>query len=196
VSTPALAQVLSAAAVHPVTARQFAVALGIDPGGTSGLLLGAWALGRHKTPLFTRNWQCDMAATPELLEWILGSHGASIGVVAIEAWDERGRKTAGFSASAMTRLISELYGIADSRNPGHVRVRPARDVKPWATDRKLEAAGLRPELFPAAMKHSKDGARHALFAACKDLGLRDPMSRVRAASDGEENTRSCSQAGP
>lgn len=194
-STPTLAQVLSAATVLPVTGRQFAVPLGIDPGGTSGAFLGAWALGRHKTPLFTRSWQCDMAATPELLEWILECHGASIGVVGIEAWDERGRKTAGFSASAMTKLITELHGIAAAA--GHeVRVRPARDVKPWATDRKLEAAGLGPAMFPAAMKHAKDAARHSLFAACKDLGLRDPQSRSRTAGDREEDARLCPQASP
>jgi hypothetical protein len=188
VSTPTLAQVLSAATVHPVTARQFAVALGVDPGGTSGLFLGAWALGRHRTPLIARSWQCDMAATPELLELVLGRHGGSIGAVAIEAWDERKRPVAGFSASAMTKLITELAGMARlaaelGRHGYQVRVRPARDVKPWATDRKLEAAGLGREMFPAAMKHAKDGARHALFAACKDLGLRDPQSRVRAVHD-------------
>lgn len=177
------------------TPRQFAVSLGIDPGGTSGLFLGAWGLGRHRTPLYARSWQCDMAATPELLEWILGSHGGSIGVVGIEAWDERGRKTAGFSASAMTRLITDLSCIAAAAGIPN-RVRPARDVKPWATDTKLKAAGLRPELFPAAMKHSKDAARHSLFAACKDLGLRDPQSRVRAAASGEEDSRLCPQAGP
>lgn len=192
-TTPTLAQVLSAATVLPVTGRQFAVPLGIDPGGTSGLFLGAWALGRHKTPLFTRSWQCDMAATPELLEWILECHGASIGVVGIEAWDERGRKTAGFSASAMTKLITGLHHVAAAA--GHeVRVRPARDVKPWATDTKLGAAGLGRDMFPAAMKHSRDAARHALYAACKDLGLRDPQSRVR--DNGKEDARLCSQASP
>lgn len=181
------------AALRGTRPRQFAVALGIDPGGTSGLFLGAWGLGRHRTPLLTRSWQCDMAATPELLEWILGRHGGIIGVVAIEAWDERGRKTAGFSASAMATLITDLHHIA-AAGLGEVRIRPARDVKPWATDRKLDAAGLGSALFPAAMKHSRDAARHSLFAACKDLGLRDPQSRVR--DNGEEDARLCPQASP
>jgi hypothetical protein len=37
-------------------------------------------------------------------------------------------------------------------------------------------------------------ARHALYAACKDLGLRDPQGR--AAGYGEEDARLCSQASP
>jgi hypothetical protein len=47
-------------------------------------------------------------------------------------------------------------------------------VKPWATDTRLAAAGL---MEPTTgMRHARDAARHALFAAVKTYGLPDPLS--------------------
>ncbi|SOD72748.1 hypothetical protein SAMN05892883_2094 [Jatrophihabitans sp. GAS493] len=55
-------------------------------------------------------------------------------------------------------------------------VHPAGHVKPWATDRMLEAAGL---LKPCdQMRHAKDAARHALFAAVAGGLVRNPLSKA------------------
>jgi hypothetical protein len=48
-------------------------------------------------------------------------------------------------------------------------------VKPWATDERLEAAGLLD--LTKGMRHARDAARHALFTAVKDGGVPDPLSK-------------------
>ena len=152
--------------------------LGIDPGGTSGLFLGSWKPGARK-PFLWRAWQCDMAGTPELLGWILDHH-TGISVAVTEAFDarERSRKMRGFSASAMAGLIAELDLILSVANVPGAAYPPAR-IKTWATDKRLEAAGL--IAATAGMPdHARDASRGCLFGACKHAGLRDPLSRVRA----------------
>jgi hypothetical protein len=56
-----------------------------------------------------------------------------------------------------------------------VFLRAAALVKPWATDRRLTAAGL---LDPTAgMGHARDAARHALYAAVHLQLTTDPLSK-------------------
>lgn len=73
-------------------------------------------------------------------------------------------------------VTRELVGrLAQHRR---VALRTASQVKPWATDVRLAKAGL---LDPTkGMRHSRDAARHALYAAVRDGGLPDPLSRGRA----------------
>lgn len=51
--------------------------------------------------------------------------------------------------------------------------RKAADVKPWATDKRLEKLK-----FPmgAKFKDARDAARHALYAAVRDGKERDPLA--------------------
>lgn len=152
-------------------------ALGIDPGGTSGLFLASWKLGERK-PFLHRAWQCDMAATPELLGWILGHYGTVIQAVQVEAFDarERSRKMRGFSASAQHQLIADLEYTVVSAGLAVPRRVPPAPVKTWANARRVEAAGLK----AAVGKMTDDAlmaACHCMYCACKDLGLRDPLSR-------------------
>lgn len=78
-------------------------------------------------------------------------------------------------AGNITRdLVTECRAWAEERALPYVE-RRAVDVKAWATDQRLSAAGL---LEPTkGMTHARDAARHALYAAVKDCGLRDPLSR-------------------
>lgn len=153
-------------------------ALGVDPGGTSGLFLGMWRQGERK-PYRHSAWECDMATTPELLRWILRDYGHLIQAVQVEAFDnrERSRKMRGFSASNMHKLITELeLTVLQAGLPVPRRVPPA-PVKDWANARRIEAAGLK----TAVGKMTDDAlmaACHCLYCACKDLGLRDPLSRT------------------
>ncbi len=54
-----------------------------------------------------------------------------------------------------------------------VSVRTAAEVKPWATDRRLEKIK-----FPLApkMKDARDAGRHMLFGACKVRHITDPLA--------------------
>jgi hypothetical protein len=47
-------------------------------------------------------------------------------------------------------------------------------VKPWATDKRLTAAGLL--AMTAKMADARDACRHALYTAVHDAGIPDPLS--------------------
>ena len=81
----------------------------------------------------------------------------------------RAGKSATTEAGRITReLIAELTRHA----PMHVR--PAVTVKRWATDKRLEAAGL---IGPTrGLPHARDAARHALYTAVKAGVTRDLLS--------------------
>lgn len=152
------------------------VSLGGDPGGTTGLFLGGWRDGQKRPPVLARAWSCDAGAAPELLEWILGDYGAMITVAGFEAYDAR-KNARGMTAKAMYELTSALVAaVAGAGIP--VVTRPPSMVKPWATDRRLSAAGVLD--LTGKMPDARDASRHSLYAASKDGGLRDPLSRVRA----------------
>jgi hypothetical protein len=57
----------------------------------------------------------------------------------------------------------------------------AAAVKPWVTDRRLEAAGLL--ALTSRMHHARDAARHALFALAKAEVFAHPLSRAAVARD-------------
>lgn len=96
-------------------------------------------------------------------------------LVAVERFVVRGRANA---AQAMTR--DQVAAIAGAQ-PGAIQ-RSAAMVKPWATDARLEAAGLAEAT--KGMRHARDAARHALFCAVHDAGLPDPLSKRAAAGSG------------
>ena len=54
-----------------------------------------------------------------------------------------------------------------------VKVRKAADIKPWATNKRLEAAGLLGQI--TSMRHANDAGRHALYTASHDLYMEDPL---------------------
>ncbi|BEL07847.1 hypothetical protein Q0Z83_060380 [Actinoplanes sichuanensis] len=80
------------------------------------------------------------------------------------------------TAAAGTRTRSVIGALEEW---GHTRckvhARSAAEVKPWATDARLDAAGLLE--LTKGMRHARDAARHALFCAVRDYGLPDPLSR-------------------
>lgn len=151
-------------------------ALGGDPGGTTGLFLGVWNEGQRRPPVLARAWSCDAGSAPELLEWILEAHGHLITAAGFEAYDAR-RAARGMTARAMYELTSVLTGIvANVLIP--VTTRPPSMVKPWATDKRLKAAGIFE--LTGKMPDARDASRHCVYTASHDCGLRDPLSRVRA----------------
>jgi hypothetical protein len=61
--------------------------------------------------------------------------------------------------------LLELWGYA-------VKLRKAADVKGWAADKRLKAAGV---LRPPENRHGNDASRHALYTAVHDAYLPDPL---------------------
>jgi len=148
--------------------------IGVDPGRTTGIA----ALSIFDGELTNHSLiQC----THDVPRWLVGhmfdtAQPVERCVLAIERFVVRGRagRVADAAAGEITRdLIGHLGAVGDYRG-AVVYLRSAAEVKPWATDRRLEAAGIRGS---AAMRHANDAACHALFAAVHDCGLPDPLSK-------------------
>jgi hypothetical protein len=96
-------------------------------------------------------------------------------VVAVERFVVRSRagRSSDAQAGEVTRNLIGQLSIMQGLSSIEVFLRSASEVKPWATDKRLTAAGIE---GLTAMRHAADAARHALFAAVKDCGVRDPLS--------------------
>lgn len=158
------------------------IVIGIDPGEVTGI--GYLRLTTAKAPDFGKRIGAIHFAqvTAGLVTPIL--HGirhrvemeARI-VVAIERFvvGSRAGRTPSHASGAVTRELVTLATAWAELNNAEVVLRSAADVKPWATDERLDKAGLLNKA--QGMRHAKDGGRHALFEAVKNHGLPDPLSR-------------------
>lgn len=155
--------------------------LGIDPGpmcGLFGFYTGpvpadsTWLALRPAPDVI----QCNMEVLQDVLHAIyIGSDT----LIAMEAWvssalSARGNDPAARAATKKAVDIVERFSRDDSRDIRTV-TRSAANVKPWASDRRLAGAGFLH--LTNGMRHARDGSRHALYAAVRDCGMRDPLSR-------------------
>ena len=79
-----------------------------------------------------------------------------------------GRKSEGkVTRQGVFKMVElfQMYGY-------HTKTRKAADVKVWAKDNKLQAAGI---LQPPEMRHANDGSRQALFTAVHDAYRPNPL---------------------
>lgn len=144
------------------------VALGVDPGPSTGISLLSWA---PDTGWRVLTYQCSADAAAELLALLLDRYRPN--VVAVEEFEVR-RGSGGTSGkdAGVTRELrymaeksAQVRGITcDVRKPGH--------VKPWGTDKRLEKIG-----FPLGpkFKDARDSARHAMYSMVKRSLAPDPM---------------------
>lgn len=143
--------------------------IGVDPGPTPGIcaLPGVGPVGLL---------QCDSASCVPLVRALIEAWGADRIVVAVEQWAMGPISRTARSAGKVTRdLIGELGTLADTYDEVGVILRTAAQVKPWATDARLDAAGLLART--AGLPHARDAARHALFSTCRDSSAPDPLRR-------------------
>lgn len=151
--------------------------VGIDPGPVVGIV------GIHiENGSRVNGWaaldvvQCDPGSLEAILDGLYRSYQFAV-LIAVEPFvvGPRAARSHTPSAGQTTREVHALvrrWAIREDIS-GCVE-RRAIDVKPWATDARLDAAGL---LAPTkGMRHARDAARHALFAAVKDCGVPDPLS--------------------
>lgn len=155
-----------------------ALVIGVDPGPIPGVVV--LGLENGKNFVSPSVFQCDPASAVWVVTETLASEVVSwdVKVLAVERFvvGPRASKSSSAGAGALTRnLIGNLQGIGELAG-ARVNLRSAADVKPWATDARLRAFGL---LEPTkGMPHARDAARHTLYAAVRDAGIPDPLSRI------------------
>lgn len=148
--------------------------IGVDPGPTPGIVLLRFNGGPFGIAHVV---QCTHLIAPSIFKMLLEIDPVTPTIVGIEKFVMRG-KYAGTKAGGVTQdLIGELRTVVlfEGRAGGRFFERTASEVKAWATDDRLQAAGLIDAT--KGMTHARDAARHALFAAVKDGGIPDPLSK-------------------
>ncbi len=151
--------------------------IGVDPGPTPGVAALSFTHGKVTN---AQALQCSAnMAVGLVVHLLVGAQPARI-VLAVERFvvGPRAARSSTARAGVITRqLIGALQAAAEAYGV-LVRLRSAADVKPWATDARLRAAGLLEVC--TGMPHARDAARHALFTAVHDAGLPDPLIRHRS----------------
>lgn len=154
--------------------------IGVDPGQTTGVCV-LDDFGVYRDLL-----QCSPGLVLPVVRGLLDGHNPapSGAVLAVERFvvGRRAARSSTPAAGALTReLVVALTELGRSLGL-RVALRSAAEVKPWATNARLDAAGLL--ALGKGMPHALDGGRHALFAAVADCGLPDPLSsRNRSRGD-------------
>jgi hypothetical protein len=155
------------------------VVLGIDPGPHTGFLLAGWRPGEVRAALAAMAWQCSAAEAPGLLATICTQYGPLIAAAGLELFRSgpRAQKLQGTRADITRAGVVTLAALcAEHGIP--VAQRPAADVMNWASDERLEAAGLL--AVTAGKQHARAAGRHGLSCAVRHCGLPDPLSRNRS----------------
>lgn len=150
---------------------------GIDPGPIPGIV-GLWVLGPERALSGIDVVQCSSGAAGAVLDVLLGTGSDLATLVQIERFvvGPRAAHSAHASAGTETReLIGGLLAQLHQVTSAEVVQRSAAAVKPWATDERLDAAGLLDAT--KGMRHARDAARHAMFAAVHNGTLPDPLSK-------------------
>jgi hypothetical protein len=153
-------------------------AIGVDPGPTPGMVLLVYGPGLQLER--AEVVQCSAGVAVSMFDALLDFREDHFRptYVGIETFvvGPRATRSSSPAAGRVTReLVEELKAAAEvMRYP--VALRSAVAVKTWATDARLERAGL---LEPVkGMRHARDAARSALFAAVHDGHVPDPLSKA------------------
>jgi hypothetical protein len=158
--------------------------VGADPGPTTGLAFLDYDRGQlaGRTVL-----QVDAGSVVVVLKGLLHAYYRGtvqpVGkrVASVEKFvTGQSAGSRGSAADVTRQLVMELaetlqlFGYA-------VKIRPAADVKPWATNKRLAAGlGLKESQLTSSLVHGWDGARHCLYGA-KEAGVTtDPLRRKTA----------------
>lgn len=147
--------------------------LGVDPGPLPGIVRLKLEVTDRTTLLDAQALQVTSGVLVAVLEALTGGVGQAVAYERFVVGNRAARSSTAHAGQATRSMIGTVETWALTRCKVHAR--SAADVKPWATDARLEAAGLLE--LTKGMRHARDAARHALFCAVKDYGLPDPLSR-------------------
>lgn len=154
--------------------------IGVDPGPVVGLCALYPATSAYA---YVRLVQADPSSALDLIahwaaDYLNGlTHPQGFGTpelrvkIAAESWVDgrRAGRLAGRHGSQVARDVITALHLRHHPLTG----RSAAQVKPWADDARLAAAGI--EIAnPSTMRHALDAGRHALYSAVWDCGWDDP----------------------
>lgn len=143
------------------------VYVGVDPGPSTGIVVLVFDDVGVEWYVF----QCNSDAAIYLLGFLCQKYAPR--VVSYEAFVPSNRAGNKGKDADTTRSIAGQVGVSAAMSGTFSVARKAADVKPWATDKRLEKLK-----FPmgAKFKDARDAARHALYAAVRDGKERDPLA--------------------
>lgn len=164
----------------------------VDPGPTTGLaFLDYQSLGitlnscKQYTdkPITSTLLQADGRSADAVLEAMLarwygvGTSPVTKRYAVVEKFvTGRGAGSKGTNADVTRQLVMELTERLQLHGY-KVVIRQASDVKVWATDKRLVAAGIVGDsAIHGKARDAYDAARHAIYCAVKDAGMRDPLA--------------------
>ena len=160
--------------------------IGVDPGPTTGIALLDYCEGKLAGRVIL---QAEGSTVVHVLNglliayysrlpqpWVPPVEGRRIGSVehfvdgqSAGSRGEPARVTRQLEADVVELLLTFGYSV---------KVRPAADVKPWATDRLLAAAlDLKGEDLTDDLQHGWDGARHCVYGAHEAGVIAHPLLR-------------------
>jgi hypothetical protein len=151
--------------------------IGIDPGPTTGVSFIDY-LDTAPQPIQIEIFQMPAAAVEHFLEAYIGWWYKGDKITAKFAQIEKfvtgqSAGTKGKAAELTRQCVMrqaemlQLFGYA-------VKIRSAAEVKPWASDKRLEKLGC--TASKSSLVHGRDGARHGMYTAVKDAGKADPLA--------------------
>lgn len=146
--------------------------VGVDPGSTTGIFVLHTRDGRADLSLSCSGQVKDYRSVLNTVSGIVVTDDRYLNcVLAVEKFvvGSRAGRSATPKGGENARVVVALLGTL----PCFAYYRSASQVKPWATDKRLKAAGL---LALTSSTHTRDAARHALFCAVHDGYLPDPLS--------------------
>lgn len=154
--------------------------IGVDPGPTTGVCLmefidgGDYPLPECNITLF----QAGSGNALRLLEAYLAHYYQDERITRRYAQVEKfvtgnSAGTRGGKADLTRQYVMKFAEVLQLFGY-YTQIRPAADMKPWATARRLTAAGVPKQ--PDTMRHAVDAAGHCLFAACRDAHIKDPLA--------------------
>lgn len=148
--------------------------LGIDPGGTTGLAV--LEFHEHTEP----PWHIEPSevvgkeAMSVLTPMLRPSVFTAVAIEKFVVSRRSGRSRTAGAGETARNIVGAVKAFCSVYAGIPVIDYTASQVKEWATDRRLEVAGL---IKPTrGLGHARDAARHALYTAHWRCGRPDPLS--------------------
>ncbi len=151
--------------------------VGVDPGPATGICIFDYSGGQlvGRTLLTT-----DGGSAVVVLKGLLEAYYRDVPGKRVGALEKfvtgQSAGSRGKAADVTRQLVMELAEVLQLYGYRAV-IRSAADVKPWATDKRLIAAGVPGGMVSRTeFRHAMDAARHCLFGAREAGIITDPLA--------------------